>query len=673
MLASTKIRPQSGLPIDHPYYNRLPSYNESTSLDPTINRARTNDIYTSPIQSESKTPGQPSNTHLLQMPYSPTSPPSSSASVSSFKHNSVSFAAGNSQLYQGTPQYRNNSNGNTRSHLPNSPAKTPSSTDSPSPLFRQKLTPDFENPLPTPALNNIHTLRSKSSNGISSSDSSSFSSPNSHSSGSSLGHDPMDRLDPVTSAENKAQFNSTSSSIFAQMKGYGSLQSPGFYNSYSSGGNSNVTPAVTTSTSISGDSSTSTVYNVTSGNHSSDASAGNFYMSSNNYSVGSSTSAQNSPNLYNQQHQHQHHQNQHQQQQQYSQYYTTNSRQSQFSSRQGTDALNFPMSNSLASPPRQPYSASNSPGYQLPERQIATSNSLELPPVSIPNHTMYSNSSESSNFQPQYTTAPLLTSGSSPLSSLSSASVSATNHASSLNPSIGSPSSTSALMQNSVVASSFSQDSYLGHSIGQGQSHQGPRSHQLSHQQQMLPPPPLASYLTHHDSSAVTNIEPPRPVPVFEQSILIPRHSSSSQPLNTFGARMQSKSPKKHTCDQCGKRFTRPSSLKTHMFSHTGEKPFKCEFEGCGRCFSVVSNLRRHRKIHLPQVNSHASDTSPHLQQTQQQLHLQLQQHQQQEQLQQLPQPQSQQQVHHHHHHSHHHQQHPHQRQNQIHNPHYPH
>ena len=34
------------------------------------------------------------------------------------------------------------------------------------------------------------------------------------------------------------------------------------------------------------------------------------------------------------------------------------------------------------------------------------------------------------------------------------------------------------------------------------------------------------------------------------------------------------------------------------MYSHTGEKPFECNVDGCGRHFSVVSNLRRHQKVH---------------------------------------------------------------------------
>lgn len=51
---------------------------------------------------------------------------------------------------------------------------------------------------------------------------------------------------------------------------------------------------------------------------------------------------------------------------------------------------------------------------------------------------------------------------------------------------------------------------------------------------------------------------------------------------------------KKYECTGCDKRFERPSQLRTHMLSHTGEKPHACE--DCGRRFSVYSNMRRHEK-----------------------------------------------------------------------------
>ncbi|KAI8047541.1 uncharacterized protein B0P05DRAFT_592622 [Gilbertella persicaria] len=65
-----------------------------------------------------------------------------------------------------------------------------------------------------------------------------------------------------------------------------------------------------------------------------------------------------------------------------------------------------------------------------------------------------------------------------------------------------------------------------------------------------------------------------------------------------------SQAPRRYKCTLCVKRFTRPSSLATHMHSHTGEKPYKCVVEGCGRRFSVVSNLRRHSKIHTAAVTT---------------------------------------------------------------------
>lgn len=82
--------------------------------------------------------------------------------------------------------------------------------------------------------------------------------------------------------------------------------------------------------------------------------------------------------------------------------------------------------------------------------------------------------------------------------------------------------------------------------------------------------------------------------------------------MGQFSSKVSSSTQKKHKCKVCDKRFTRPSSLQTHMYSHTGEKPFACEVEGCGRHFSVVSNLRRHRKVHRGDAPSEAGSEDHH-------------------------------------------------------------
>ncbi|KAL7271251.1 hypothetical protein RUND412_006003 [Rhizina undulata] len=73
---------------------------------------------------------------------------------------------------------------------------------------------------------------------------------------------------------------------------------------------------------------------------------------------------------------------------------------------------------------------------------------------------------------------------------------------------------------------------------------------------------------------------------------------SMNNMISSFSSKISPSTQKKHKCRICDKRFTRPSSLQTHTYSHTGEKPFQCDIEGCERRFSVVSNLRRHKKVH---------------------------------------------------------------------------
>ncbi|KAJ9608601.1 uncharacterized protein PV06_00709 [Exophiala oligosperma] len=97
-----------------------------------------------------------------------------------------------------------------------------------------------------------------------------------------------------------------------------------------------------------------------------------------------------------------------------------------------------------------------------------------------------------------------------------------------------------------------------------------------------------------YDSMTVSRTLP-RPTQLLGAPIGPPAPQSM---MGQFSSKMSGNTQKKHKCKVCDKRFTRPSSLQTHMYSHTGEKPFACDVEGCGRHFSVVSNLRRHKKVH---------------------------------------------------------------------------
>jgi hypothetical protein len=61
----------------------------------------------------------------------------------------------------------------------------------------------------------------------------------------------------------------------------------------------------------------------------------------------------------------------------------------------------------------------------------------------------------------------------------------------------------------------------------------------------------------------------PRPPPPLMANQTPPARQSM---MGQFSSKVSSSTQKKHKCEVCDKRFTRPSSLQTHMYSHTGEK-----------------------------------------------------------------------------------------------------
>lgn len=150
---------------------------------------------------------------------------------------------------------------------------------------------------------------------------------------------------------------------------------------------------------------------------------------------------------------------------------------------------------------------------------------------------------------------------------------------------------------------------YQGQSQNQGQAQQ--------HQPQAQPPAQAQAQTSQYQNPLHYQH------PSYSQSYQLPAYLSnpSFNPNMNAPARPEpdasvgpaGRKPRKHTatvhnmtpqtaarnrCSICQKQFKRPSSLQTHMYSHTGEKLFKCPWPECGKLFLVKSNMTRHHRLH---------------------------------------------------------------------------
>uniref|UniRef100_A0A6J0VF72 Transcription factor HIVEP2 n=1 Tax=Pogona vitticeps TaxID=103695 RepID=A0A6J0VF72_9SAUR len=78
--------------------------------------------------------------------------------------------------------------------------------------------------------------------------------------------------------------------------------------------------------------------------------------------------------------------------------------------------------------------------------------------------------------------------------------------------------------------------------------------------------------------------------------------SLEQQPEDSHKKEHKPKKPGKYICPYCSRACAKPSVLKKHIRSHTGERPYPCV--PCGFSFKTKSNLYKHRKSHAHAIKA---------------------------------------------------------------------
>ncbi|UYV80451.1 ZIC2 [Cordylochernes scorpioides] len=68
--------------------------------------------------------------------------------------------------------------------------------------------------------------------------------------------------------------------------------------------------------------------------------------------------------------------------------------------------------------------------------------------------------------------------------------------------------------------------------------------------------------------------------------------------------------PFKCEYEGCDRRFANSSDRKKHSHVHTSDKPYNCKVRGCDKSYTHPSSLRKHMKVHGGQTPGSASSGS---------------------------------------------------------------
>ena len=117
------------------------------------------------------------------------------------------------------------------------------------------------------------------------------------------------------------------------------------------------------------------------------------------------------------------------------------------------------------------------------------------------------------------------------------------------------------------------------------------------------PPAPVAALVTPETPQPGPSGDPvPTPRKAF-----VKRCSTCSQVFESPYIYTKHKNQEKNTplvCDQCGIHVYHARDLNSHMRTHSEDKPYICQWEGCTRAFKRVFELSAHTKTHNPAMTS---------------------------------------------------------------------